>query len=162
MSKVLKEIVLAGGCFWGVEEYIRHIDGVEDTQAVYANGRDKHPTYEKVCRQDTGFVEAVYVRYNPKQVSLKTLIERFFRIIDPLSLNRQGNDVGSQYRTGVYYIDKADLPVLKEVFEIEQGKHTKKIVTELQMLENVYPAEEYHQKYLQKNPQGYCHINLDL
>ncbi len=154
------EIYFAGGCFWGVEEFFSRIPGVVETEAGYANGNTENPTYEDVCYKNTGYAETVRVRYSA-QLKLEALLEKFFTIINPLSLNRQGNDVGSQYRSGIYYVGEADLPVIEAVVAEEQKKHDKKIVTEVLPLKNYYKAEEYHQKYLKKNPGGYCHIKLD-
>ena len=156
----MREIYLAGGCFWGVEEYFSLVPGVVDAVNGYANGSVASPTYEQVCTGVTGHVETVRVTYDPAIVSLKTLVEQLFAIIDPLSVNRQGNDVGSQYRTGVYYVDAADEPVVRAVFDAEQAKHDRPIVTELGPLECFYEAEDYHQDYLRKNPGGYCHVNF--
>ena len=156
----MKEIYLAGGCFWGVEEYFSLVPGVVDAVSGYANGSVANPTYEQVCTGATGHAETVRVIYNPTIVSLKTLVEQLFAIIDPLSVNRQGNDVGSQYRTGVYYADAADEPTIRAVFDAEQAKHDQLVTTELKPLESFYEAEEYHQDYLRKNPGGYCHVNF--
>ena len=155
------EIYFAGGCFWGVEEYFSRIPGVQDVTVGYANGETKNPTYEQVCTGKTGYAEAVHVVYDPQRVSLKTLAEQFFKVIDPVSVNRQGNDRGSQYRTGMYYVQEADKPILEAVIAAEQKKYTKAIVVELRPLANYYLAEEYHQDYLKKNPGGYCHISFD-
>lgn len=156
----MKEIYFAGGCFWGVEEYFSRINGVADAQSGYANGRGSHPTYQEVCTDTTGFAETVRVSYDPQVVSLRTLVEHFFKIIDPTSVNRQGNDVGTQYRSGVYYTNIDDQLVLESAFAREQQRHHSRIVTELKPLENFYPAEEYHQDYLRKNPGGYCHVDF--
>lgn len=157
----MKEIYLAGGCFWGVEEYFSRIEGVVDTEVGYANGHKENPTYEEVCRGNTGHTETTYIKYDEEKITLKHLLEKFFQIIDPTSLNKQGNDRGSQYRTGIYYTDKEDLKVIKEIIEREQEKYKKDIVTELMELKSFYRAEEYHQDYLKKNPGGYCHIDLN-
>ena len=156
----LKEIYLAGGCFWGVEEYFSLIPGVADVVSGYANGRSENPRYEEVCSSETGHAEAVRVMYDPSVISLKTLVEQLFAIIDPLSVNRQGNDVGVQYRTGVYYTDPADLPIIEDVFTDARRKLGAKPAVELAPLENFYRAEEYHQDYLKKNPGGYCHVDF--
>lgn len=156
----LKEIYFAGGCFWGVEEYFSRIPGVYDTEAGYANGTVENPTYEQVCRTDTGFAEAVRLRYDPSLVSLETLTRQYFKVIDPTSVNRQGNDVGSQYRTGIYYTDEADRTGLESVMAEVGGNYTRPLATELKSLENYYPAEDYHQDYLKKNPGGYCHVDF--
>lgn len=156
----LKEIYFAGGCFWGVEEYFSRIPGVYDVVSGYANGKTENPTYEEVCHDNTGHAETVKIQYDPAVVSLKTLTEQLFKIINPTLKDRQGNDVGNQYRSGVYYTDEADLSVLQEVFDSEQKKYDQKIVTELEPLKNFYQAEDYHQDYLQKNPNGYCHVDF--
>ncbi|MFP3154412.1 peptide-methionine (R)-S-oxide reductase MsrB [Lachnospiraceae bacterium ZAX-1] len=157
----LKEIYFAGGCFWGVEEYFSRVPGIYDTTVGYANGTTDNPSYEDVCHGNTGHVETVCVRYAPDKISLLTLAEQFFKIINPTSLNRQGNDTGSQYRTGIYFVDQTDEEIIAEVVAREQGKYTAPIMTELLPLTRYYPAEEYHQNYLKKNPNGYCHINFD-
>jgi peptide-methionine (S)-S-oxide reductase len=157
----MREIVLAGGCFWGVEEFLSRIEGVIETEVGYANGRTQNPTYEEVCYKNTYYAEVCRVKYDEKKLSLERLLDKFWSIIDPTALNRQGPDVGSQYRTGVYYTDEADLEIILHSKENEQFKYDKKIVTEVKPLENYYKAEEYHQRYLKKNPGGYCHIKLD-
>jgi len=156
----LADIYFAGGCFWGVEEYFSRIPGVYDVTSGYANGNIKFPTYEQVCNNNTGHAETVHVLYDPNAVSLKTLTEHFFIIIDPLSLNRQGNDIGSQYRTGIFYTNEEDKAVILKVFSSEQQKYDSSIMTELLPLKDYYLAEEYHQDYLKKNPDGYCHIDF--
>lgn len=128
----------------------------------YANGQTKNPTYEEVCRQDTGHAETVYIKYNPHRISLPTLLDYFFRIIDPTVLNRQGHDVGNQYRTGIYYKNPADRNTIEAFIDDKQKEYSKKIVTQVLPLENFFKAEDYHQAYLDKNPNGYCHINLSL
>ncbi len=157
----MKEIVLAGGCFWGVEEYMSRIPGVVDTRVGYANGTKAHPSYEDVCTGTTGHAEACFVKYDENEISLKDLLDKFWSVIDPTILNRQGNDVGSQYRTGIYYLDDEDLEIIKDSLNREQAKYEKPIVTEVEPLTCFYDAEEYHQRYLKKNPNGYCHIKLD-
>lgn len=156
----LREIFFAGGCFWGVEAYFAQIPGVHDVTVGYANGATEHPTYEQVCTGTTGHAETVHVLYDPHQVSLKTLAEHFFQIINPLSVDRQGNDVGNQYRTGIYYTDQGDLKLLQGVMDAQEEKYQTSIVTELRPLSSYYLAEEYHQDYLKKNPGGYCHIDF--
>ena len=157
----VRVIHFAGGCFWGVEEYFSRIPGVADAVSGYANGWVENPTYEQVCSHTTGHAETVRVTYDPSIVSLKTLTEQYFKIIDPLSLNRQGNDVGDNYRTGVFYSDEADLPVLQAVFEAVQAAYDEPMVVELEPLTCFYEAESYHQDYLLKNPTGYCHISFE-
>jgi len=156
------EIYLAGGCFWGMERYLSLIDGVENTQVGYANGKTINPTYEEVCHNNTGHAETVKVVYDPEIISLEKLLNLYFEAIDPTSVNRQGGDVGKQYRTGIYYIDINDLPVINKSIKELQKKHDKPIAVEVKPLKNYSPAEEYHQKYLAKNPDGYCHIHPGL
>lgn len=159
-GKKLKEIWLAGGCFWGVEAYMARVYGVAEVISGYANGKTENPTYEDVCYRNTGHAEAVHVYYDPERVTLKELLSAYFKIIDPTVLNRQGNDTGSQYRTGIYYQDKEDLTIINEVIKEQQANYKKSIVTEGMPLTNFTIAEEYHQDYLEKNPSGYCHINF--
>jgi peptide methionine sulfoxide reductase msrA/msrB len=159
-SMDIREIYFAGGCFWGVEHFFKGVTGVTSTLPGYANGRSADPTYEQVYTDTTGFAETVKVCYNPSAVSLDLLCRLYFMIIDPLSLNKQGEDVGTRYRTGVYYSSKADLPVLEAAFAAEAERIGADPVTELTPLECFYSAEEYHQNYLDKNPEGYCHLSL--
>ena len=158
----MKEIYLAGGCFWGVEEYFSRIEGVLDTDVGYANGKTENPTYEQVCTGITGHAETTHIKYDEFKVSLKELLDRFFRIIDPTLLNRQGWDIGNQYRTGIYYVDPEDFDIIQEVVDATQKKYTKKIVTEVMPIDKYFSAEDYHQDYLKKNPGGYCHIDMSL
>ncbi|WP_232217778.1 peptide-methionine (S)-S-oxide reductase MsrA [Virgibacillus sp. SK37] len=157
----LKKIYFAGGCFWGVEAYMNRIYGVSQVVSGYANGKGKNPSYEDVIKGDQNFAETVEVTYDPERVSLDTLIDRLFQVIDPTSKNKQGNDVGVQYRTGIYFTTPAEEEVVKSAIEREQEYYKDAIVTEAQPLENFYKAEEFHQDYLEKNPNGYCHINLN-
>lgn len=159
-AEKLKEVFYAGGCFWGVEYYFSQIPGVHDVTVGYANGITEHPSYEEVCSHKTGHAETVHVVYDPELVSLQTLTEHYFLIINPVTLNQQGNDVGDQYRTGIYYTDEKDLETLQAVMDEVQKDYTSPIVTELLPLQCYYLAEEYHQDYLEKNPGGYCHIDF--
>lgn len=156
----MKEIYLAGGCFWGVEEYMSRINGVVDTEVGYANGSKVNPTYEEVCTGTTGHSETTYVKFDENIISLEELLNRFWNIIDPTMLNRQGSDIGNQYRTGIYYVDEGDLPIVNKTLDEQKSKYKKPIVTEIEALDSFYPAEDYHQDYLKKNPGGYCHIDL--
>ncbi len=156
----MKEIVLAGGCFWGVEAYISKINGVLETTVGYANGIVDHPTYEQVKTSTTGHAEACYVKFDEKTLDLEKLLNKFWGIIDPTLSNQQGPDIGSQYRTGIYYMDESDLEIIVKTKREQEVKYNKPIVTEIEPLECFYYAEEYHQKYLEKNPNGYCHIDL--
>ncbi|HMM69402.1 MAG TPA: peptide-methionine (S)-S-oxide reductase MsrA [Gudongella oleilytica] len=157
----MKDIYLAGGCFWGVQEYFSRIEGVVYTETGYANGKTKEPDYRSVCTGTTGHAETVFVRYDEEKVGLKYLLEKFFRIIDPTLMNRQGNDIGTQYRTGIYYVDEEDAIIAKAAMDEVQKKYKIPLATELMPLSYYYPAEDYHQDYLKKNPFGYCHINLN-
>ena len=158
----MKEIYFAGGCFWGTEHYFKQINGVISTEVGYANGNTLEPTYEEVYTDTTGYAECVKVVYNPSDISLEYLVELFFRSIDPLSLNRQGNDCGTRYRTGVYYVDNEDFTRIKSIFDAVEKSIGESLVVELEPLKNFYSAEEYHQDYLDKNPNGYCHISTVL
>ncbi len=153
-----KEIYLAGGCFWGTEKYLGNINGVVETEVGYANGITKDPTYEQVCRGNTGFAETVKVIYKPQKVSLPFLLSLYYEVIDPTTINRQGGDFGPQYRTGIYYIDEKDKDIIDQSIKQLSLKYDEPIQIEVKVLENYYPAEENHQKYLDKNPGGYCHI----
>ena len=155
-------IYLAGGCFWGVEAFISRLKGVNQTEVGYANGNDLSPTYEKVCSGRTGHAETVKAIYNPEIISLDEILENFFRIIDPYSKNRQGADIGTQYRTGIYWQDPSQKSVVLKFLAKKQKESSKRIVTEARPIGSFYPAEDYHQKYLEKNPQGYCHVDLNL
>ena len=157
----MKEIVFGGGCFWGVEEFMSRIEGVLETEVGYANGNTENPTYEEVCTKDTGFAEVCFVKYDEEIISLSQLILKYFSVIDPTSLNKQGNDVGPQYRTGIYYLDDNDIEEIANTVHSLKKNYDKPIVVEIEPLKKYYTAEEYHQRYLKKNPFGYCHIKLD-
>lgn len=150
-------IYLAGGCFWGTEKYISLINGVISTEVGYANGKKENPTYDDVCN-GSGHAEVVKVEYNKDIISLNFLLYLFYKSINPVSLNRQGGDTGIQYRTGIYYVDENDKFVIENSIINLQKKYNEPIAIEIKSLENYFKAEEYHQKYLEKNPSGYCHI----
>lgn len=156
------DIYFAGGCFWGTEHFFKQIKGVLSTETGFANGTTTNPTYEQVYTDTTGYAETVRVTYDDTQVRLTFLVKMFFTAIDPLSLNKQGHDQGTRYRTGVYYTQPKQLEEIKAVFDEEQKKYTQPIVVELEPLSNYYPADEYHQDYLDKHPDGYCHLPLQL
>ncbi len=162
MNNSLKEIYLAGGCFWGVEAFFDRIEGVVDTNVGYANGHVENPTYQAVCTGTTGYAETVYIKYDSSVIKLGELIDKFFMIINPTSLNKQGGDIGTQYRTGIYYLDEDDKEIALAKIEEYAPKYDKPIMVEVTKLKNYYIAEEYHQKYLDDNPNGYCHIDLSL
>ena len=157
-----KEIYFAGGCFWGTEHFFKQIEGVLETEVGFANGHTENPTYKEVYTDQTGFAETVYVKYNPDVVSLEFLPNMFFKAIDPTSLNKQGEDEGTRYRTGVYYTSDDDLAVIEKVFAQEQQNHQQPLAVEKLPLQNYYSAEDYHQDYLDKNPTGYCHLPVAL
>ena len=156
-----REIYFAGGCFWGVEEYFSGVPGVLRTQTGYANGHQPHPTYEAVCTGKTGHAETVRVEYQPETIGLEQLLELFFAVIDPVSVNRQGPDIGPQYRTGIFYTDVEDAPVILAALQRLQSRQDRPLAVEAGPLLCFYPAEEYHQGYLKKHPYGYCHISRE-
>jgi peptide methionine sulfoxide reductase msrA/msrB len=156
----LSEIYLAGGCFWGVEAYMSRIYGVYDVVSGYANGKTLNPSYEDVINNGTGHAETVHVLYDKNIVSLDTLLGYYLKVIDPTSLNKQGNDKGTMYRTGIYYTDNDDLAVIEKKMEEVDQMYDGKNKIEVKMLENFGEAEEYHQDYLEKFPNGYCHIDV--
>ncbi len=158
----LETIYFAGGCFWGVEAYFERVFGVYETNSGYANGSGKNPTYDIVISGEEGFAETVEVVYDPDRVTVEELLDYLFRVIDPTLLNQQGNDIGVQYRTGIYYVNESDKATIQNAIKQEQNNYDEKIVTEALPLDNFYLAEEVHQDYLEKNPNGYCHINLDV
>lgn len=152
-------IYLAGGCFWGLEKLMQSIPGVIDAQSGYANGTGKADAkYQTILGGKTGFRETVRVEYDPAKVSLDHLLLAYFYVIDPTVLNKQGNDTGTQYQTGIYYTNTQVQAVVERIVELERGRH-KVFAVEVGPLKNYYPAEEYHQNYLDKNPGGYCHIS---
>lgn len=157
-----KNIVLAGGCFWGVDAYFNNLKGVIETSSGYANGNIENPTYEQVCNNVATHAEAVNISYDDKTISLKTILDHYFRIVDPFSINKQGNDVGIQYRSGIYYTNEEDHDIILNYIKNLEKKLNKDIVVEVVPLTNYYLAEDYHQDYLIKNPSGYCHIDLNL
>ena len=155
----MAEIYLAGGCFWGLEEYFSRIEGVEETTVGYANGQVESTNYQLIHQTD--HAETVHLIYDEERVSLREILLYYFRVIDPLSVNKQGNDVGRQYRTGVYYTDQADKAVIEQVFAEQEKQLGQTIAVELEPLRHYVLAEDYHQDYLKKNPGGYCHINVN-
>ena len=155
----MAEIYLAGGCFWGLEEYFSRIEGIKKTTVGYANGQVESTNYQLIHQTD--HAETVHLIYDEKRISLREILLYYFRVIDPLSVNKQGNDVGRQYRTGVYYTDQADKAVIEQVFAEQEKQLGQKIAVELEPLRHYVLAEDYHQDYLKKNPGGYCHINVN-
>ena len=153
-----RTIYVAGGCFWGVEAYFKRVAGILGTAVGYANGKTENPTYEEVCHNDTGHAETVRLEYDRHIISLEEILLHLLRIIDPYSVNKQGGDVGTQYRTGIYYTDEADKARVERLFKAVDPEG--KFAVEVLPLEQFFDAEEYHQDYLKKNPNGYCHIDI--
>ncbi len=153
-----KEIYLAGGCFWGTEKYLENIPGILSTEVGYANGNTENPTYKEVCCKNTGHAETVKVEYDDDRIGLPHILKLYYDVINPVSINRQGGDSGTQYRTGIYFTADRDEAVIQESINGLQKKYREKIAIEVMPLANYCRAEEYHQKYLDKNPDGYCHI----
>lgn len=157
----MKKIVFGGGCFWGVEAYFKKVKGVVNTRVGYAQGDVENPSYERVCRGNTGYAEVCGVTFDENIISFQKILKHYWNIVNPTLMNMQGGDTGTQYRTGIYYYNKEDLTIIKKSMKEEQKKYDRKIVTEVEELKNFYDAEEYHQNYLEKNPMGYCHIDLN-
>ena len=155
----MAEIYLAGGCFWGLEEYFSRITGVIDTTVGYANGQVESTNYQLIHQTD--HAETVQVTYDENLLSLREILLYYFRVVDPLSINKQGNDIGRQYRTGIYYTNDTDVPVINEVVKEQERRFGQKIAVEVEPLRHYVLAEDYHQDYLKKNPSGYCHINVN-
>lgn len=155
-----REIVLAGGCFWGVQRFFQEIEGVEETEAGYANGRTETARYEDIAF--SGHAEAVRIVYEDKTLSLGQLLRYFFMIVDPTARNRQGNDRGPQYRSGIYYTAEEDLQAIGSQISEEQRYHRRPIVTEVEPLRHFIAAEPYHQDYLLRHPHGYCHVDFSV
>lgn len=153
----MKSLVFAGGCFWGVEAYFRQIEGVIFTEVGYVNGNTIEPSYEEVC-SNSGHAEAVEVYYDTNIINTKRLVELFFDIIDPVAINKQGNDVGVQYRTGIYYMSNSMQAFLEKQIENLEENIGQPVAVEIEAVKNFYRAEEEHQNYLANNPNGYCHI----
>ena len=152
---MIKSIYFAGGCFWGTEHFFKQIEGVTFTETGYANGNTPDPTYRQVYTDTTGYAETVHVEYDNDVIDLEFLVRMFFKAIDPTSLNRQGEDVGTRYRTGIYYTDAEELPCIKKIYDEIGRQYESPLVVELEPLKNFYRAEDYHQDYLENNPDGY-------
>jgi len=157
----IREIYVAGGCFWGVDAYLARVIGVYATESGYANGHLENPTYEQVCTDTTGFVEVVLVKYDTTKTTLKTILEEFSTVIDRISITGQMDAVGTQYRSGVYYTNEADISVINEVVADIKAKSDIEVGIEILPLENYYPAEEYHQDHMEKNPGASCHVKFN-
>ena len=161
-GKSTETAIFAAGCFWGVEEYFSRVKGVVNSESGYTGGTVKAPSYEQVCSGKTGHAEAVRVTYDPTIVTYERLLQHFWELHDATSLNRQGNDVGTQYRSAIFYTSPKQEKAARASAEklARSGRYTRKIVTQIQPAKDFYPAEDYHQDYLKKNPRGYCHIDL--
>lgn len=160
-SENMSTIYLAGGCFWGVQKFFDQFDGVIATEVGYANGPEEEPSYREVC-DGSGHAETVKIIYDPSIITLTDLLDYYFMIIDPLSVNKQGNDRGIQYRTGIYYTTEDQIAEIEAVYKQQEDKAGADLAVEMEPLKNFYTAEEYHQKYLDKNPGGYCHIPASM
>lgn len=158
----MKKIYLAGGCFWGVEAYFNQLKGVIATRVGYIDGNKSNPTYEEVCHGVATHAEAVYIEYDAKILSLEALLEHFLRIVDPFSVNRQGHDVGPQYRSGIYFVDPKDQEAVDAYFKTYFKDQYEQVKIHVKPATDYWDAENYHQEYLKKNPSGYCHIDLGL
>jgi len=157
----MKTIILAGGCFWGMEGYYSRLKGVVATTVGYTDGPGEHPTYREVC-QNSGHLEAIRLAYDEQALSLIQVLEHFVRIVDLTQVDRQAHDVGVQYRNAVFFLDPADEKPIRDFLAAFQQRLKKPIATYVKAATPFYEAEEYHQHYLDKNPAGYCHINLGL
>lgn len=157
----MKTIYLAGGCFWGVQKYFDQFSGVIKTTVGYANGEKKDPSYAEV-KAGSGHAETVKIDYDEQKITLKELLDLYFMVIDPLSVNKQGGDIGVQYRTGIYYTEEGQLDEIEKVYKAQEEAAGRKLAVELMPIESFCDAEEYHQKYLDKNPGGYCHIPASM
>ena len=157
----MRKITLAGGCFWGVEAYFSRVKGIQKTVVGYIDGLSDDPSYEEVC-DGSGHAEAVYIEYDEQTISLEVVLKHFFRIIDPTQITRQGTDIGVQYRSAIYCYNETDRTLATQFIDGQKSNYKKPIQTQVLMASTFYEAEEYHQKYLDKNPYGYCHIDLNL
>lgn len=162
LRHVIKTIYLAAGCFWGAEHYFKQIRGIVSTEAGFANGNIFHPTYAEVATDCTGYAETVKVDYDTEYIGLERVLQFYFKAIDPLSVNRQGNDTGVRYRTGIYYTDEADLVSIRKIYDLVAGELKQPLAVEVKPLKNFYKAEAAHQDYLDKHPDGYCHISKNV
>jgi peptide-methionine (S)-S-oxide reductase len=158
-GKEMEKAMFGAGCFWGVEEAFRTMEGVKDTKVGYSGGSTDNPTYEQVCSDRTGHAEVIYIEFDPTVVTYEQLLDKFFTIHDPTQLNRQGPDVGKQYRTAVFFYSPEQERAAKEKIEAlgKSGKFRAPIATEVTPAAKFYPAEEYHQRYLQKRGANVCH-----
>lgn len=155
---MMKTIFLAAGCFWGAQHYLKQIRGVVETETGFANGNTESPTYEEVYTDRTGYAEAVRVVFDPEVLPLRRLVQLYFDCIEPTSLNQQGEDRGTRYRTGIYYIEPEDRLTIQEVYDEVQRGYSAPLAVEVEPIRNFFAADESHQDYLDKHPDGYCHL----
>lgn len=158
----MKKIYVAGGCFWGVQHYFSLVKGIVNSEVGYVNGTKGNITYEEVCSQKYAAIEAVALEYDERVITLPKILELLFRIIDPTSLDKQGGDVGHSYRVGAYYTNEEDKKIIEDFVFAQEKNYTQEIVFEIKPLTSFVEAEEYHQHYLEKIPQGYCHVNMNV
>lgn len=156
----MKAITFGGGCFWGVQNYFKLVKGVVKTSVGYAMGEIKFPTYEIVCSGESGHAEVCKVDYDSSQTNLYILLTHFFHIVDPTLLNQQAGDIGTQYRSGIYYSSNEEKDLIKKFIDNIQKIYPDPIVVEVKPMEEFWDAEEYHQDYLEKNQDGYCHLDF--
>lgn len=159
VKKDFEQIIFGGGCFWGVQAYFKRVKGVKHTVVGYSGGWKENPTYEEVCTGKTGHAEVVLITFDPKIINLERLLRHFFKIHDPSTKDRQGNDIGPQYRSAIYYFDEVQREIIERVIEEIKAQGVV-VTTEVALAKNFYKAEDYHQDYLDKNPKGYCHVDL--
>ena len=155
---MIKTIYLAGGCFWGMQRYFDQFEGILKTTVGYANGHTENPIYQDVKKGITGHAETLKIEYDDTKITLQKLLDDYFEVIDPISVNQQGEDKGISYRTGIFYTDQNDIKTIQDKMDQVQKQYTKKLAVIVEPIKNFYNAEEYHQKYLEKNPGAYCHI----
>ncbi len=158
----MAKIVLAGGCFWGVEAYFKQLKGVRGTSVGYIDGNKRNPSYEEVCNGIASHTEACEIDYQENEITIEQLLEHFLRFVDPFSINKQGHDIGRQYRSGVYVSRASEMDQVMAYFKTYFGAEYERVRIKVKMNEDYDEAERYHQDYLDKNPGGYCHVDLNL
>ena len=154
----MEQAIFAAGCFWGVQFYFDQIPGVQKTMVGYTGGETENPTYEEVCSHKTGHAQAVWLEFDPSKVSYETLVRHFFRLHDPTQLNRQGPDIGDNYRSAIFYLNEEQQETAEKVRDAAQADFDEKIVTEITPSGPFYQAEAYHQKYAERTGRGMCHV----
>lgn len=157
-----QHLYLAGGCFWGTQHYFKQVRGVLHTETGFANGHVDRPTYEQVYTDTTGHAEAVHIVFDADVVSAELLLRLFFKAIDPTQADGQGHDIGTRYRTGIYYTDATTAELARRLLDEEARRYSEPLTTEVAPLKSFFPADDYHQDYLDKHPDGYCHLPVAL